>query len=347
LIYKYHYYAQGLIQDIIIKRGKHIIQTDGVTPSDPRPPPHLGAERTMKTSAGSPERNEPASPMRSEREGCSCGAPGGKCVCNEPPSSQRSVRSMYIYALGRIEPHFPRLSMEKELAQATGRVDVVGLTDREALRSVLSQRQNRYLVRQICWVFTIEGLETYILQPNDPSEYDQLVETLRPAPRPTDIDVIIGTRGPIAPQEMCRGLAVPIVMFDQLYSFDVDGLVKAIPKPAKMEATRFKQAAEELFWRIIQIADNTGSSDEHRALNYLAVRYNEIYNRAAEAFAANSSLTAVDIRPSRLSGVRKIFDVIFSYTNRQTDVTEKYFVRVDVTEEFPFLVTKMSPYYDR
>jgi len=29
------------------------------------------------------------------------------------------------------------------------------------------------------------------------------------------------------------------------------------------------------------------------------------------------------------------------------DVTEKYFVRVDVTEEFPFLVTRMSPYYDR
>lgn len=24
--------------------------------------------------------------------------------------------------------------------------------------------------------------------------------------------------------------------------------------------------------------------------------------------------------------------------------TEKFFVRVDVTEEFPFLVTKMSPY---
>ncbi|RCV63990.1 hypothetical protein C5S53_10930, partial [Methanophagales archaeon] len=49
----------------------------------------------------------------------------------------------------------------------------------------------------------------------------------------------------------------------------------------------------------------------------------------------------------RLSGVRKIVDAIFSYTNRNTDVIEKYFVRVDVTEAFPFLVTKMSPFYDR
>ena len=47
-----------------------------------------------------------------------------------------------------------------------------------------------------------------------------------------------------------------------------------------------------------------------------------------------------------MSGTRRIMEVIFSFTNRQTDVTEKFFTRVDVTEEFPFLVTKMSPYYD-
>jgi hypothetical protein len=48
-----------------------------------------------------------------------------------------------------------------------------------------------------------------------------------------------------------------------------------------------------------------------------------------------------------LSGTRKIVDVIFSFTDRGTDVVSKYFTRVDVTECFPFLVTKMSPYYDR
>jgi hypothetical protein len=48
-----------------------------------------------------------------------------------------------------------------------------------------------------------------------------------------------------------------------------------------------------------------------------------------------------------LSGTRKLVDVVFSYTNRNTDFTEKFSVRVDMTEEFPFLVTKLSPYYDR
>jgi hypothetical protein len=194
---------------------------------------------------------------------------------------------------------------------------------------------------------TIEGLETYILQPRDPADYDTVIESLRPAPRPTDVDVVIGIRGPIAPPEMCNGLVVPIVTFNQLYSFDVDSLIKSIPKPEKIPAKQFSSTAEELFFRIMQMADNAGALDEHRALNYLSVRYPAIYSLAAEMHGKVSSLTAIEVRSSPLSGVRKIVDVIFSYTNRNTDVIEKYFVRVDVTDEFPFLVTKMSPYYDR
>ena len=106
-------------------------------------------------------------------------------------------------------------------------------------------------------------------------------------------------------------------------------------------------SAEELFDRIQQMADNAGEADEHRALNYLAVRYPAIYAGAAEAHGRNCSLAAVEVLSSRLSGTRKIVDVVFSYRNRSTDVSEKYFVRVDVTEEFPFLITRMSPYYDR
>jgi PatG C-terminal len=66
------------------------------------------------------------------------------------------------------------------------------------------------------------------------------------------------------------------------------------------------------------MTDNAGSTDEHRALNYLAVRYPAIYVRTAEAFASNESLAALDVRPSSLSGTRKILDIIFSYVNRTT-----------------------------
>jgi hypothetical protein len=97
----------------------------------------------------------------------------------------------------------------------------------------------------------------------------------------------------------------------------------------------------------VQISDNAGATDEHRALNYLAVRYHAIYASAAAAFGQNQSLSAVEVRPSALSGVRKVLDVVFTFTSRTTDVAEKFLVRVDVTEEFPFLVSKLSPYFDR
>jgi hypothetical protein len=262
-----------------------------------------------------------------------CGANGASM----PPS--------YVYALGSIEPRFPRLSVEKELAQATGRAETVNLTDRQALRQVLEQ--NRYLVKQLCWVMTVGGLETYIIVPRDPTDWSLLVETLRPNPRPGDVDLVVGMRGPLAPPDMCNGLTVPIIAFDQLYSFDRDSLIGSIPRPERVAAERFREAAGEVFDRLMQLTDNAGATDEHRALNYLTVRYPAIYAAVAQAQGRNCSLTAVDVRPSALSGVRNIVDVIFSFTDRATDVVEKQYLRVDVTEEFPFLVTRLSPYYDR
>jgi hypothetical protein len=278
---------------------------------------------------------------------------GKQCGCGrtEDSSSNANGTEMmsypFVYALGRVQLRFPSPAVEKELVQATGRAETAGLTDRQAIQSVLSQRQNRYLVRQMCWILTIEGIDTYILQPRELADYDLLVEALRPSPRPTDVDVVVGIRGPIASPEMCNGLLIPVVILNQLYSFDVDSLIKSIPRPQNIAAKEFGSTAEELFFKIMQMADNAGATDEHRALNYLAVRYSAIYAHTTEMHGKNFSLSAVEVRPSRLSGTRKIVDVIFSYTNRNTDVVEKYFVRVDVTEEFPFLVTKLSPFYER
>src|SRR5712691_6387179 len=261
-------------------------------------------------------------PQAGGRTCATCGAAGGSNA-----NGGEMATYAYVYALGRVEPRFPRLAVEKEFAQATGRAETAGLTDRQALHVVLSQLQNRYLVRQLCWVLTIEGLETYLLQPRDPADFDLLVDAVRPTPRPTDVDVVIGLRGPLAPPELCNGLMVPLVAFDQIYSFDVDALIQGIPRPQQIPAEQFAPAAEEMFMRMMQMADNAGATDEHRALNYLAVRYPALYAQAAESFGRDSSLTGVEVRLSRLSGVRKIVDLIFSYTTRTTDVTEKFFVR--------------------
>ena len=195
----------------------------------------------------------------------------------------------YVYAIGRVEWRFPQISIEKELAQASGWDQTTGLADPQAAHQILTRPENRYLVRQLCWVMSIEGLETYILMPRDPGDLDLLIHASRPQPRRTDIDVVIGVKGMIASPALCNGLMVPLVFFDQIYSFDIDAMITSIPVPTGSDADQFKETALNIFDRITQIADNAGNSDGHRALNYLAMRSPTIYRLAAERHQAGES----------------------------------------------------------
>ena len=288
------------------------------------------------------EFTPPASQVQPSAEsGTARTLPSAGSPCETPSTNQGPT---FIYALGKIETRFPSIGIEKEFLQATGRTETSGLSDGQTYHHVLSKPENRYLTRQLCWVFSVEGIETYILVPRHATDYEMLTETVRPRSRPGDVDIVIGRCIGMARPEVCNGLVVPVVEFSQLYSFDIDSLIREIPRPENVQAENFETVAEELFLRISHVADNAGFLDEHRALNYLAVRYPAIYAATAAAHGRNEALFEVQVRPSRLGGTRRIVDVVFAYVHRQTDVRERYFVRVDVTEEFPFLVSPMSPY---
>ncbi len=288
-------------------------------------------------------------------------APDSDCGCSQKsgPQSGEPLQTgapAYVYAIGRIEPRFPSLSIEREFSQlrALERRATAGKTERETLYLVLSK--HRYLARRMCYVLTVEGLDTYLLQPEDPADYVLLVDAIRPPESTSEVkfDVIIGQRGAIAPPDKCQGLMIPLVTFNQIYSFTKESLLESIPLPiavgeihSKADPLAFRRSAEEVFDRIIHMADNAGATEEHRALNYSAVRYPGVYARVAQQHAENRSLAAVEVRRSPLGHPRAIMDVILSFTDRATDVTEKHFCRVDVTGEFPFLVSKLSPYYER
>lgn len=251
-----------------------------------------------------------------------------------------------VYVIGHIEPRYPSLGVEKETRQAAAQVGAANQTDREIMAKALRDPDNKYLVRQLCWVLLIQGIEQYILVPRD-GDYQPLVDAYRTEPKPGDLELVIGMRGPIAPPTMCNGLLVPILIFDRIYAFDRKSLLDSIPKPKDLDAKHFTTAAGEMLDRMLEQSDNAGATDKDRALNYLAVRYPRIYELAAEQFAKNASFTSISVLPSPLNGPRKVVEVVFAFTDRATDVVSKYFVRVDVTECFLFLVSKMAPYYDR
>ena len=60
-----------------------------------------------------------------------------------------------------------------------------------------------------------------------------------------------------------------------------------------------------------------------------------------DARSRNAALTGIEVRRSPVSSVRRIVDVVFSYTDRQTDVTESS--SSASTSRSPFLVKKLSP----
>src|SRR5437870_4741950 len=166
------------------------------------------ASQTAVVTDRGPEPPRPANSANAVVTPQACG--GGGCAPAPGANGNGMAVPSYIYVLGRVEPRFPSLAVEKEFAQAARGGATTGLTDRQALASTLQQPANRYLARQLCWVLTVAEMETYILHPRDPADLDVLSQAIRPAPSPSDIDVVIGMRGPIAPPEMCNGLMIPI-----------------------------------------------------------------------------------------------------------------------------------------
>ena len=122
-------------------------------------------------------------------------------------------------------------------------------------------------------------------------------------------------------------VGIPPEKEEALWEYETSPLFSA----AERAALRVAQGAA-------QVPDAVTDDDVAELKRYCA--------KAAEEFGQACLLTGVEVRPSPLSSTRNIVDVIFSYTNRNTDLTEKFFIRCDMTEEFPFLVTKMSPYYN-
>jgi hypothetical protein len=325
--------------------GRENDMSEGTTQGEIHQAPAADEPNAILVQASARGPGVSLSPMR-RRVTLSQAAPCPTCAAAE---GQNSGPPTYIFAIGQARMRFPSTSVEKEFAQVTAAegTGTARLTDQAVLHRALEE--NRYLANEVCWVFTIDSVETYILVGRDNVVLDQFVAAVRPSERGLDTDVIIGTQGPMAPPEMCNGLVAPIVLVDRIYSFQKPELLSALKAPAESEMTddELQRSADELFERIKQVADNVGATDEHRAMNYLAVRYPQIYTHTAEMFSRNFSLTRVEVLPSRLAGTRKLVNVVLTYTNRTTDVEEKYRARVDVTEKFPFLERRLSPYFDR
>lgn len=318
------------------------------------------------SSTDSPDQGEPTGRSQSEtprsadagylasQGGCAeCGslaADGqGRCAqCGTPLGGGighglMDAVSGSVYAIGLIEPRFPSIGVEKEFAQLVGRASPKKLDDRELLRVILAERANRYLARRLCWVFVANEIDAFVLEFRDSHDFDELVELFTSSDGSQHV-VAIGAAGP--PGRWACEPRLPRCVADQLMAFDLGEFVSAVPAPDDIDDEVFRGAVRTVFERIARRAENRGLSDEHRALNFAALRYPAIYEAAARAASRSMSLQGIGGRTQGSGDGRRIVRLRLSFGNRADGLVEQYGCQIDTTEVFPFLVSPLQQVFD-
>jgi hypothetical protein len=291
---------------------------------------------------------------------CSCGAPDGVCTC----ADAHDEGSGFVYAIGTVEVEYPNLAIEREMQALAHELKLElepdeGMPmkpteDRRWQHAVLAsdKRKTPFIARQLSWRLTIEDIPALVLKPRDPCDLDDWIDYLARlkypkaserkgksrdsaksgtavgwAARPEDLDVVIGVRGP----QTVDGIEVVV---DQIFTISPEQLA---PKHGR---------SNDLLGYLAQLSDNFGLTDQDRAYNYLAARYKIPYDKLEKVHQDYELMGAPTIT-SRLSGANRIVDVILKFRGTTTMVERKYFLRVDVTHEFPMIITGLNPYLDR
>ena len=203
-----------------------------------------------------------------------------RCGAGSNPNGSGAATYSYVYALGHIEPRFPRLGVEKEFAQVTGRAQTSGLTDRQALHAVLSEPAEPVPRRQL--------LDLHHRGPRN-------IHPATSRTRGTSPNWSLrcgrhqaqwtSTSSSASAAQMPRRNSVTDSWSRSLRSTSCTtstGMPSSRPSRGRTSCSRQFEAAAPGAPRT-DPADGRqrGATDEHRATNFLAVRYPAIYALAA------------------------------------------------------------------
>ncbi|WP_143310351.1 cyanobactin maturation protease PatG family protein [Chitinophaga vietnamensis] len=271
--------------------------------------------------------------------GCGCGGGGAQDLG-------------YIYAIGNIYPTFPNKSLEEEYMYAYQEFRAEGPPN-ALFFQVLSQGQNLYIAEKMCWILNIQGVDSYILTPRSNVELYHFIAALEPVfVGEKKFDVVVGTRGPLASPERCNGTQLPTAVVNLSYYFTFSQFVNAMM--ANIPGIP-RDIVESMLQQMLDVTDNAGETDAHRALNYLTIRSKDIYFMAWQMQLSNPLppyppgvyfLQSVDVQRANVQGNRSIMDVIFQYQARDTVDIIYWYVKVDVTGMFPFMASRhLARYY--
>ncbi|WP_299494684.1 hypothetical protein [uncultured Shewanella sp.] len=271
------------------------------------------------------------------------------------PALTSHTEPKFIYASGRLKPHFTNLGLEKESEAATKLLNLKP-NDFYTLFTYKDENDNqpyRYLAEQVSWILSIDNQDAYVLLPNSHDELNAFINTLEVTEKHNVADevlsVAIGELGPVAPDALSNGQPLHMVRCYHLYHFTTAELMSEL-SVHNTTTTAIRDVLTALVPK-----PNVGESDSERAKNFLAYRYATIYaktaglepkkdNNATDDKDSDQFLENLETKPSNTSPGRRIIDVILTYQRNVSGRKSTYYTSVDVTDLYPFLHSNLMDY---
>lgn len=250
----------------------------------------------------------------------------------------------YVYVIGNIHWDFGAPDIAKEYLQRLPDPIPANLTT-EPQRVQYVLQQNPYLAREMKWELMIGENVAYQLTPRTQTELNAFIASMvRTDPTAVQFDVVIGAAEPTL-----SGL--PGALVNRTFTFTLQELATSVTSALKSENVTNIPSTQQIvnvFDQTLQLANNTGDLDEHRALNYVSVNYPEVYVLPTAQGATSSNLMFVGVETRHSpndAGGRRVVEVILNYQNSTTGMSMRFFTSVDVTGQFPYIVEKFQPYF--
>jgi len=271
----------------------------------------------------------------------------------------------YVYVNGYVKAEFDNLGLEKEFernlasSNGEGKSDLFmpedkhyalknkhWFSDRDScLFKQLSHPKNHYIARQMKWsLVNSYGDNIYLLEAKN-LHLSSLINALKPQSSEPDTAMPVSI---IGSYQVKGNEALPQIEIQKLATITPSNLVQKIHKEhAGFNDKKLKSVITD----ILSLADNNGDTDQDRALNYALSHnldlymgaYELIYNHSDREIAQLNNVTVL----TEIAGERKIAKVVFDFQNVQSSVGQHWYCAIDVTHEYPFLLTSFKRYLPR
>ena len=284
-----------------------------------------------------------------------------------PMMAAAGLGTDYLYAFGIVRPIFPSKDVEERFKAVAKqrKVQYNDFYDILTWKQSPSDTQPDYdLASSLCWLLEIDDEPLYYLKPRSWVEMQALIETQKDKDKSQLYSLVIGTRGPLSPPQLCHGLELPMVWITKLYyghlkeliSYLVSQMEKILKSQDLLSDNDALMTVVSDLINDLSFPPNRGESDRDRALNYLVFANVDMYIKYYDMVGIKSTHGQPSASSSLMdsfyllrvktesSSDKRVVDVIFVYQKRITDEQQAFYCSVDVTGQFPFVKTPLRPY---